>query len=163
MIFTCEIEAVIVERQVGEGRNIVSKDFHSEGLEVETGEGGGVCIPVVPDKDKTARDGGKEGSIHMPVEDRIGAERGEGTGEIDRGADEIWQRAVFVKSHAEKSRPVGPVSALKHIAAHDTGFLFGKGNGEMGCIIKDGIDICLLGCLLRQNFGNRSAARKRED
>ena len=163
MVFACEVKAIIVERQVGELRNIVSKDFHSEGLEVETGEGGGVCIPVVPDIDKSARDGGKESGIHMPVEDRVGAERGESTGEIDSGADEIWQRAVFIKGHAVKNRTVGPVSALKHITAHGTGFLFGKGNGEMGCIIKDGIDLCLLGCLKRQDLGNRGAVRKRKN
>ena len=113
-----------MERQIGEGRNIVSKDFHSEGFEIETGEGGKAGISVVPDIDEAIRDRGQEGGVHMPVEDCVGAEGGKGAGEIDSGAVEIWQRAVFVKGHAVKNCSVGPVSALKHIAAHGTGFLF---------------------------------------
>lgn len=153
----------MMERQVGEVRNIVSKDFHSEGFEVETSKRGGVCISVVTDIDEAVRDGSKEGGIHMPVQDCVGAERGESTGEVDRGANEIGQRAVFIKGHAKKIRPFGPVSALKHKAAYVEGLLFRKGDGQMGCIIKDSICLCLFGCLLRQNLGNRSTIRKREN
>jgi hypothetical protein len=137
MVFACEIKAIIVKRQVGEPRDIVSKNFHSEGFEVEPGEGGGACITVVTDIDEAVRDRRQECGIYMPVEDCVGAEGGKGAGEVDRGTDEIGQRAVFIKGHAIKNRTVGPVSALKHIAAHGAGFLLRKGNGEVGCIIEN--------------------------
>ena len=126
MVFACETEAVIVVRQVREFRNIVSKDFRSEGFEVKTGEGRDAGITVVPDINEAVRDGCQECGIHVPVQDRVGAERGEGAGEIDRGTDEIGQRAVFIKGHAIKNRTVGPVSALEHKAAHSAGLFFGK-------------------------------------
>ena len=101
MVFACEIKAIIVKRQVGELRDIVSKNFHSEGFEVKPGKGGEAILSVVPDINEATRDRRQESGIHMPVKDLVWAERGEGTGEIDRGADEVWQRAVFVKCHAE--------------------------------------------------------------
>ena len=80
VVFACEIKAVIMERQVRELRNIVSKDFHSEGFEVKPGKGGEAILSGVPDINEATRDRRQESGIHMPIQDRIWAERGESTG-----------------------------------------------------------------------------------